>query len=153
VEDLSHIWVNSDQDEAQDFHDQLPDEVIHHLAAGALHAAHPDKYPHPGLYRGPRIQHGLGFGEFPDAMEATDTANAREMEQHQAIENIASCSPPVIPAPMKQPAKDVAVPPIPGAPTGQDGDRTSQIAGGNATAQTPRKKSKLPAKNPDFSDL
>jgi hypothetical protein len=82
-------------------------------------------------------EHGIGFGEFPTAMDATDTQNAQQMARHEAISDISEGAKPPIPSPGQKPMTDVAVPPTSGTPM-----------------ETPKKKAKgLPSKTPDWNDL
>jgi hypothetical protein len=94
------------------------------------------------------------------AIEPTesDQESAREENQAEAISDLSEGTKPPVPAPgsktiPKNPPvmKDATAPPIPGAPPGDD-NRSAQIAGTNAVAQTPKKKSSLPSKAPNWDE-
>jgi hypothetical protein len=94
-QDLSHIFANSDMDEAQENHDALPHEMRMHMAMGFAHAA--GLAPHPGKYTGPA------------APNAEDVQGQQQMAQSEAISNLSQNDPPIIPdaAPKAKPNQSV----------------------------------------------
>jgi hypothetical protein len=91
--DLSHIYANSNLDEAQDFHSELPHEMKLHMALGF--ASKSGKVPHPGKYAGPPAN-------IPsDWQTAADSFGQQQMAQADAIDNIAAGGPPDTTGPTK----------------------------------------------------
>lgn len=80
MEDLSHVFAN-DPDEGQIHHGNLPDEVMDHFAAVFAHKS--GLAPHPGVYKGPKVQKPDGW-ETPE-----DLSGQRNEQQSEAIQNVA----------------------------------------------------------------
>ena len=52
--ELSHVFANSDLDQAQELWDELPPETVDHLIKAFAH--HAGLGVHPGKYRGPEVK-------------------------------------------------------------------------------------------------
>jgi hypothetical protein len=88
--DLSHVYANSDLDETQDNHSDLPDELRLHMAMAFAHKA--GLAAHPGKYAGPPVKVPA------DWQDKQDSFGQKEVAQSESIANLASGDSAVIPS-------------------------------------------------------
>jgi hypothetical protein len=97
MEDLSHVYAN-DPDDGQEEHGKLPPEAMDHFAAVFAHGA--GLAPHPGVYKGPKIQQPEGW-ETPADEEGERSQSQAESLSNLSESGVANTTPQ---APAKAPA-------------------------------------------------
>jgi hypothetical protein len=96
-QDLSHVYANSDMDEAQENHSALPHELKMHMAMGFAHKAGLLQ-KHPGKYSGPPVVNPLKQSKDPTEwvppQSPADVQGQQQMQESDALNNLAESGTP-----------------------------------------------------------